>query len=60
MPTDQPKPTIKPAVTIKSTADDITKPMAPKEPGRRDLACAQLGRHRPNCECTGDMRAPIA
>jgi len=32
-----------------------TKP----EPGRRDLACKQLGRHVPHCECTREMREPM-
>lgn len=36
-----------------------TKIDAKPDPGRRDLACKQLGRHVPHCECTLECREPI-
>lgn len=36
-----------------------TKVEEKPEPGRRDMACAQLFRHVANCTCTKEMRAPV-
>lgn len=43
----------------KVEAAKIETPEVKVEPGRRDLACAQLFRHVPNCTCTKEMRAPV-
>lgn len=34
-------------------------PAKAPERSYRDPQCAEMGRHRPNCDCVGDARKPI-
>lgn len=46
----------------KETEDAKAEPPAPPAPPERsyrDPECAELARHRPNCDCAGEMRKPI-
>ncbi len=68
MPKTERAETTDPEIEIEVPKEPPPLPAAPKPapaapapvPFFRDPECAELNRHRPNCDCKGDARKPIA